>query len=320
VSAIRIWLDRLAIDSAARATVVRKTLDGAVQSLGHRTRTVSDALRAQEKIGAALRQDAARAYSESLRSVEAACADGTLLRGEVLARWQDFVGTGELMRNIDDKVGRIRDRLVSVARGKPQPAQRLTVAVETGVQTLLLEHAEGAAERAATAWRSLPAGAQLLERAPDDLSRASRDFRKQADETVREWQGTVLDLVRVEGADRRATARFLAFGVNGLGVALMVVVFAQAAGDSGVEVGVAGGTAVVGQRILEAVFGDDAVRRLVRDASRELYQRVETQLWAPERQRYLDILEANAVQQGSGERLLVLSREVDDAHWLGGQR
>jgi 50S ribosome-binding GTPase len=320
VSAIRIWLDRLAIDSAARATVVRKTLDGAVRSLGHRARTVSDALRAQETTGAALRQDALRAYAESLRSVEAACADGTLLRGEVLARWQEFVGTGELMRNIEDRVGRIRDRLVSVARGKPQPAQRLTVAVETGLQTLLLEHAESAAERAAMAWRSLPAGAQLLERAPDDLSRASRDFRKQAEETVREWQGAVLDLVRVEGADRRATARFLAFGVNGLGVALMVVVFAQTAGITGVEVGVAGGTAVVGQRILEAVFGDHAVRRLVRDASRELYQRVETQLWAPERQRYLEILEANTVQPGSGERLLVLSREVDDAHWLGGQR
>ena len=42
------------------------------------------------------------------------------------------------------------------------------------------------------------------------------------------------------------TARFLSLGVNGLGVALMVVVFAHTGGLTGVEVGVAGGTGVVG--------------------------------------------------------------------------
>jgi hypothetical protein len=31
--------------------------------------------------------------------------DGTLLRGEVLARWQEFVGTGELLRNLETRVG-----------------------------------------------------------------------------------------------------------------------------------------------------------------------------------------------------------------------
>jgi hypothetical protein len=319
VSAIRTWVERLAVDAAARTAVVRKTLDGAVRSLGHRARAVSDAVRAQEHVVVQLRQDAVQAYADSLREVEEACADGTLLRGEVLARWQEFVGSGDLMRNIEDRVGRIRDRLMSAARGKPQPAQRLTVAVETALETLLAEHAERAAERAAVAWRSLPAGAQLIEGVSDDLSRASRDFRKQAEETVREWQATVVDLVRVEGADRRATARFLAFGANGLGVALMVVVVARTAGRVGPEAGVAGGTAVVGQRILEAVFGDVAVRRLVHEASRELQNRVETHLWQPERQRFLDILEANTITPGGGDRLLALSREVDDAHWLGGR-
>ena len=32
---------------------------------------------------------------------------------EVLGRWQEFVGSGELLRNVEDKVGRIRDRLIS---------------------------------------------------------------------------------------------------------------------------------------------------------------------------------------------------------------
>ena len=59
---------------------------------------------------------------------------------------------------------------------------------------------------------------------------------------MRDWQRDVLDLVRHEGADKRTTARFLALGVNGLGVALMVVVFAHTAGALvGAEAGIAGG-------------------------------------------------------------------------------
>lgn len=43
---------------------------------------------------------------------------------------------------------------------------------------------------------------------------------------MRDWQQDVLDMVRSEGQDKRTTAKFLSYGVNGLGVALMVVVFA----------------------------------------------------------------------------------------------
>jgi hypothetical protein len=190
----------------------------------------------------------------------------------------------------------------------------VTVAVESGLETLIVEHAESAAERTALAWRSIPAGARLLETAPGDIDRASRDLRGRVERSVRDWQGDVLDLVRSEGSGRRATARFLAYGVNGLGVALMVVIFSHTAGLTGAEVGVAGGTAVVAQKILEAVFGDQAVRQLVESASKELHQRVE-ELFAQERQRFLDVLDAAAVPPGAAERLLQLSREVDDLRW-----
>ena len=71
-----------------------------------------------------------------------------------------------------------------------------------------------------------------------------------------------MELIRTEGQDKRTQARWLSFGVNGLGAALMMVVFSMTAGLTGLEIGVAGGTAVVGQRLLEAFFGEDAVRRL----------------------------------------------------------
>jgi hypothetical protein len=315
IADIRIWLDGLASDATARSAVVRKTLDGALSALGHRVRTVSRALRTQEQLAAQLRNDVIAAYADGLDAFDHATGDGTLLRGEVLARWQDFVGAGEFMRSLEDKVGRLRDRLVSAARGRAQPVQRLTVAVESGLETLIVEHAESAAERAALSWRSLPAGAQLLAAAPGDIARASRDLRARTEKAVREWQEDVLSLVRTEGAERRATARFLAYGVNSLGVVLMIAVFSQTAGLTGAEVGIAGGTAVLGQRILEAVFGDQAVRRLVDEARRELHRRVEEDLLATERQRFLDLLEPNAVPVGAAQRILELSRDIESLRW-----
>lgn len=314
VVAIRGWLESLAADSAARTEVVRKTLDGAVASLGRRAHVVADALASQEQVSAQLRDAVESTYADSLARVDDATKDGTMLRGEVLARWQDFVGTGDLFRALEDRVGRLRDRLVSSLKGKPQTAERVTVAVESGLETLILEHAEAAAERTALAWRSLAAGADLLSDAPGDIDRASRDLRPRVERTVRDWQGGILDLVRSEGADKRATARFLAYGVNGLGVALMIVIFAGTAGLTGAEVGVAGGTAVVAQKLLEAVFGDQAVRRLADTAHRDLQQRIAT-LWAGEQRRFTELLEANTVSPGASGQLRDLVRGLDDARW-----
>jgi hypothetical protein len=118
-------------------------------------------------------------------------------------------------------------------------------------------------------------------------------------------------MVRSEGADKRSTARFLAFGVNGLSVALMVVVFAHTAGVSGAEVGIAGGSAVVGQKLLEAVFGDQAVRRLADAAREDLRLRV-TELMNAERSRYLEVLDGLGIEEGDVDRLREVSRRVDD--------
>ena len=256
VAEIRSWLETLAADANARSAVVKQTLDGAVRSLSRRTHDIADAAGDQASMAGRLREDVDRAYDEAIMRVDEASADGTLLRGEVLARWQEFVGTGELLRSLETRVGWLRDRVVGWLRGKPHQAERVTVAVESGLETLILEHAENAAERAEASWRSVSAGQHLVEDSGRDLGRASRDFRRRAERAVRDWQHGVLEMVRTEGADKRSTARFLAFGVNGLSVALMVVVFAHTAGVSGAEVGIAGGSAVVGQKLLEAVFGD----------------------------------------------------------------
>ena len=312
VGEIRQWLEALAADAGARSAVVKQTLDGAIRSLSMRTHEVADAAVLQVEAEQRLREDVTKAYAAAADQIGQASADGTLLRGEVLARWQEFVGTGELLRSLETKIGGLRDRIVGMVKGKPQQAERVTVAVESGLETLITEHAESAAERAEASWQSLAAGQALLGDAGEDLGRASRDFRRRAERTVRDWQEGVLDMVRDAGADKRTTARFLAFGVNGLGVALMIVVFAHTGGLlAGAEVGVAGGAAVVGQKLLEAVFGDQAVRSLAERARRDLEQRVED-LLATERARYLDLLDSLEVSPESPELLRASARRVDD--------
>jgi hypothetical protein len=126
----------------------------------------------------------------------------------------------------------------------------------------------------------------------------------------------VLDMVRTEGADKRSTARFLAYGVNGLSVALMIDVFAQTAGLTGAEVGIAGGGAILGQKLLEAVFGDQAVRNLSERARRKLEVRVRG-LLDEERARYLDLLASLGIEPEAADRLRNAAREVDDLRYAG---
>jgi hypothetical protein len=58
-------------------------------------------------------------YREAESEVAQAVSDGVLFRGEVLTRWQELAGTGDFMRGLQTRVGRLRDRVVSALSGKP---------------------------------------------------------------------------------------------------------------------------------------------------------------------------------------------------------
>ena len=278
VRPLREWLHALAADQGARAAVVRQTLTGALDSLEQRVAGIATAVEGQPVAAAALREAAAAAYDAAREGIDDGVRSGTLLRGEVLARWQEFVGTGEWMRALQGQVSRLRDRVVSAVTGRPTPADDLQGALEHSVERLLRAEADRAAERTVTAWRSLPAGAALLAGEERDLEQVSPDFPEAAAAQVRDWQGAVLDLVRSQGADKRSRARVLSWGVNGAGAVVMVAVFAQTGGLTGGEIAVAGGTTAVGQRVLEAVFGDAAVRSLAARAREDLETRADALL------------------------------------------
>jgi hypothetical protein len=298
---VRTWLDALAADAQARTDLVRRTLRGALASIPGRTATIERAAADQLAVAAELTAETDAAYADALREVEEALRSGSLLRGEVLARWHEVVGTGDLMRELETGIGRLRDRLKSLATGRPSAPAELQAAVENRVEAVILAGAERAAERAARAWRDRLPGKALLADAPP-LDRASEQLAEHVQAEVRAWQGFVFELVRREGASRRTTARFASLGVNGAGLAVMLAVFAHTGGVTGVEVVVAGGTSAVGQKVLEAIFGDQAVRSLAARAREDLLDRVQ-RLLREDSRRFDAVIEAAAPEAESVARL-----------------
>ena len=304
------WFAQLAADSTARAAVVRQTLDGALAALRPATDGLAAAADEQAVAAKSLDERVATVYRTARRTVEDGLRDGRLLRGEVLARWQEFVGTGEFLKTLESRIGHLRDRVVAALTGRPAPGTNLQSALESQLVTLLRGVAADAAEQAYAAWQAHPAGAALLEQS---LQRPSPDLPQRAERMVRDWQQFVLDLVRTEAADKRVVARGAAYAVNGLGLAVMIAVFTSTAFiPTGIEVAVGAGTTVAAQKVLEAIFGDQAIRTLATRAREELLSCVNVLLDA-EAARYLERTAAVGVDLEPGARLRDVATDVERA-------
>jgi hypothetical protein len=298
---VRRWLDGLAADAQARADLVRRTLTGALRSLPGRAGAVERAAAEQLAAAADLRAEADLAYASARQEVEDALRSGSLLRGEVVARWHEVVGTGEFMRELQSRLAAVRDRLASLLTGREVAGDQLREAVEHRLEAVVRAAAEHAAERASAAWSEGPAGRALVDSAPG-LARASEELRADTREQVRAWQGSVMDLVQNEGAAKRTTARLASLGVNGAGFTVMLAVFASTGGLTGLEAVVAGGTSAVGTKLLEALLGDQAVRALAARARDDLMERVDD-LLRDEAERFAGLLEGKAPEAEDVGRL-----------------
>lgn len=309
VERLRSWLHALAGDAKARSVVIRRTLTGALASLSGRAAAIATAAREQVAAKDRLRKVVRDTYRDAIEGVESGMEDGSLLRGEVLARWQELVGTGEFLRQVEVGIGRVRDRITAFLRGRPATAEPLGEALQTGAAALISSHAQLAASATARSWRQSPGGAALVAEDPA-LAQAGPDLQARVERLVRDWQGDVLEMVRAEAGSKRATARYLAFGVNGLAVMLMLIVFSATGGLTGAEVGIAGGSAVLAQRLLEAIFGDQAVRELATRARRSLIEKV-NELYDQEQARFEERLDAVALAREAIADLESAAREVE---------
>lgn len=294
---LTLWIRELGADAPARAAIARQTLAGAVETLAGNLQVLAAEQARQQAAHESLATIAAEEYEDALTTIDGALSDGSLLRGEVLSRWHDFVGTGDFFRSLDSTIGRLRDRVSSALRGQPAAAQKVEDALESGIHAVVLDAAARASENTRTRWRASRAGRSLLARldapqavsvapqtasaAPEQNAEAKGEVQSAEDifsaavaEQIRLWQGSVLEMIREEGADKRKRARFLSLGVNATAVMLMVAAFSLTGGITGIEAGIAGGSGVVGTKLLESIFGEDAVRRMATRARTDLLERM----------------------------------------------
>ncbi|OFN75304.1 ATP-binding protein [Rothia sp. HMSC071B01] len=286
---LTLWIRELGADAPARAAIARQTLAGAVETLAGNLQVLAAEQARQQAAHQSLATIVAEEYEDALTTIDGALSDGSLLRGEVLSRWHDFVGTGDFFRSLDSTIGRLRDRVGSALRGQPAAAQKVEDALESGIHAVVLDAAARASENTRTRWRASRAGRSLLARldapTPEKNAGAKGDVKGEVQsaedifsaavaEQIRLWQGSVLEMIREEGADKRKRARFLSLGVNAAAVMLMVAAFSLTGGITGIEAGIAGGSGVVGTKLLESIFGEDAVRRMATRARTDLLERM----------------------------------------------
>jgi hypothetical protein len=294
IEPVRARLAELSADAAALAAVKAQALRGALAGLPATVDEVARDLEADRLRAAALRAAVERAYATEQERLQDRLAGGDFLRGEVMRSWQEFVGVGDVSRWLSSGIGRIRSwlaRRLQPARGAPE-LQRTKERAFDELVAALVRHADVAAGHAATGWAADPAGSLLLDDHPG-LWGHGPELEAEARALLTDWLGRLTAMVQERGQSRRAFAFVTSLGVNAIGVVAMLAVFAHSAGLTGGEVAIAGGTAVINQKLLEALIGEAAVIDIVRDAEKDLRRTLRAAL-DRDAARFLDLVKDQA--------------------------
>jgi energy-coupling factor transporter ATP-binding protein EcfA2 len=179
---IRDWLTDTATRSDRRVAVLTQTMSGVLDTFKTRVPAIAGHVEAQVVLRAELRGAAETAYQGAFDEAGVGLRDGTLLRGEVLARWEDCMVGGDLRPRRGAKPVKSAGRKGKRARrGPSRPAARNS-ALRSAVESFIVSVADRAAEAVEGSWRADPAGAVLL---ADAAAEKARDVRaKQVFESV----------------------------------------------------------------------------------------------------------------------------------------
>ena len=282
--------------------VATQALAGALKGLAPLAHSIADDLEHEAIDSDALVRIAASSYAEELATLTGALQGGLMLREEVLRRWNEFVGADQVARFISTGIGRLRAVVLTVFRGTTAaPVSAVQVEMTTTLEALAMRHASEAARRTAVAWSQRSEAAALVAGDPG-LWTTSAGFGRAVDNALKEWIHGIADEVRAHAGRKRAVAQIAALGVNVVAVSVMLGVFAYTAGLTGAEVGIAAGTAVLNQKLLEAIFGEGAMAELISKARTDLVARF-TSLFDAERARFEALVP-------SGSRLRELAAEL----------
>jgi len=171
---VRDWLADTAARADRRVAVLTQTMSGVLDTFKTRVPAIAAHVEAQVVLRAELRRAAEAAYENAFTETSAGLKDGTLLRGEVLARWEDCVVGGDLRPRRGVKTAKGGNKKGKRARRGPSRSAALNSALRSAIESYVVSVADRAAEAVEGSWRADPAGAVLL---ADAAAERARDVR-----------------------------------------------------------------------------------------------------------------------------------------------
>ncbi|WP_245642682.1 dynamin family protein [Nonomuraea candida] len=274
---LRMWLAELSVDEKRRAQAVRETLNGVLNSFRTRVPALARHLEAHVAFRAELRGDVEAAFLSALSEIDKASKNGSLLHGEVLARWQDFAGSGDLVRSLQlRKRGR-------AARQAPERVLAFKAAIRTGLESVIVAAATRACEEVVARWRHR---AELGAKLGADLDRPSDNLVRHTGRAIASWQEHLGELVRTEGVAKRSVSKLVSFDPESLALIFMVAMFSGGNGEG------------VPHRLVNALLGAESLRGIGAKAFSDLRARI-GMLFDEEAMRYVQVLDAAGIPDES---------------------
>jgi 50S ribosome-binding GTPase len=320
---VREWLADTAVRADRRVAVLTQTMSGVLDTFRTRVPALAAQVEAQVTLRADLTAAVTGAYRAALDEIDRAMREGSLMRGEVLARWQDFAGTGDLLRALQSRRGGPGGR--PRRRRAPARAQALKLAMRAALESLVTSAAGGAAEDCVSRWAAHPAGAVLLAQPPAgngspdwngsqlaadlklifgadgvpgetgsayaaepsaraaSLARSSPELPARAARAVSGWQDYLTRMMHAENVTKRSIARAVSLDNNSLATVLMAGLLGHAPGENG--------TAAIPERLLTSLFGAGPLRDIMTRARAEFADRIRL-IFEEEMLRFASVIEA----------------------------
>ena len=282
-------IETLRSDQEKRRSVIRRSLDNALQGLPAAVEEVAAEVDEEEAAVARLLRALDTRFERARKALTREIESGTFLRTEVLRMWLEFVNAGPVTRYLSEGVGRVAASIRGLFRpASPAPSAEITEAAFADLVASTVHHVDTAAHQSSVDWSADHFGAYALAADPG-LWGASEIAAQRLDRHLDSWIEKIGEEIRVIGAKRKGRAQAASISLNVLGTSAMLAVFLHTGGLTGAELGIGAATAVINQKLLEAVFGEANVSIFVNEASARLAAILD-ETFASERQRFVTAL------------------------------
>jgi hypothetical protein len=289
--------------------VADRTMKGVLSSLPARARLLATAADAQEAGWRVLHAEVEAAFGETRKRLLRSLIDGSLVSGEVLARWQEFMADGEFIRRLDGGAPSLADRVSAAIRREHEIVQPLDIPVTAGITSAIRAALHTATDQVLTRWREYPFGATLL----DAHGRQATviDTEVQLERSVRDWRVGVSARI-MEAVENTAAGR------TGAGVDLqtaadvLFIVALDERSDRRDGASRAAVTVAAAHRVVATFLGEGPVNHLAAQARDDLVARAAEVLDA-ERRRLERLLTHRGTPGGLGDAIRAAADVVEEA-------